>query len=425
MRFILSFFLFGALNLIDTFIIIRFQRRIYGNIKFSIIKFRLLVVFIYGLTTFSMVDMPYLMLWGLVFLSSIWSVAYQPNKKVKILFQLVLISLALLSLVITFVLASVLTKNITSIGIALVFFPHILFGILAEICFRLYKSASIKLPLHMWILLFTIPLASVICVTALTKILDVVKNDLAIVHKLQLPILLAILFINVMVFYLFDKFSALLNSKVEKTLLKQQIEMQAKFYQSMEQNQQRIRSLQHDMKNHIRAITDLYGNGHHEELHTYLREINGSYEKADRIIVTGNKAIDTVLNIKISECKANLIQVHASILIPKDLKISFEQSVVLLGNLLDNAMEACMPLPVTERNVTIQMRYTDNILFINVSNSFNKAEKVPLLQSKKEDTFLHGIGLKNVEQVVDLFHGTMKLSSTSDLFKVSIVLYGV
>ena len=145
------------------------------------------------------------------------------------------------------------------------------------------------------------------------------------IGRTQVIILFAVFFINIMVFYLFGKFSELLSTRIDAAVLKQQIKMQEKYYLAVEENHAKVRLLQHDMRNQINAITTMFEEKQMENLGQYLKEIGGQVNQIEKIIVTGNSSIDTILNIKISELIGCDVKVSTNILLPKGIRMDFRE----------------------------------------------------------------------------------------------------
>jgi hypothetical protein len=221
--FVSSFLVCLPINLLDTFFILRYHRHIYGKPVWGKRSFALRVTIVLLLFTMVLALVPAMLLWGMVLFSAFWVSAFSVEQNKKILFQLVLLSLSVLSLVFAFTVAVALSTDEKSIGIGTVLCSHVLFGIMVEAAIRLNKSLSAKLPFSMWFILFSIPATSLVCIPLFTKYFDLNENVAQSVGRLQIPFLLAIFFINIMVFYLFNKFSELLNTSVDAALLQQQV----------------------------------------------------------------------------------------------------------------------------------------------------------------------------------------------------------
>lgn len=422
---IVWFLMILMFNLADSLFVLRYQKHLYGAYKCKKEKFIFRSAFIITLATAVISVIPVMILWGMVLFSSFWLGAYPGEKKNKLLFQMVLFLFAVLSVVLSFVTASICFRNETQTGVFTLLFSHVLFAVMAEAAGRFDRSAAVELPGKMWLVLVSIPAASLICVPAFSRIVGLNESIAAEIGKNQVIILIAVFFINVMVFYLFGKFSELLHTRMDTAVLEKQIQMQEKYYRAMEENHEKVRILRHDMRNQINTIAAMVEDREMEELALYLGQIKGSFAHVEKLIVTGNPPIDTILNIKISEMKDCGIQVKTNILLPKEIRLPFREAAILFGNLLDNVMEECSRLPQEKRWVTIQLSYTDQILFLKITNPMCAVQKEIPPKSEKKDTKAHGVGLKSVRQIVEQFHGTMKMTAQNSIFQITVILYGV
>ena len=145
-------------------------------------------------------------------------------------------------------------------------------------------------------------------------------------------------------------------------------------------------------------------------------------ENPKEFVSTGNGAIDSLMNYLLGRAKEQLHKVEYEIAIPAGLKISAFNLNVILGNLIENAIEASVRSE--EKWLFIVIFYEKGMLFINIRNSFSHELNVQdkrLVSTKQEQG--HGIGLKNVEKMVENYHGTMEISNTENLFEVDVILY--
>ena len=181
------------------------------------------------------------------------------------------------------------------------------------------------------------------------------------------------------------------------------------------------------MKNHLEAISLLAAEHKNSEICEYLNEIVSQIKLSDDTIFTGNSGIDAILNLKINEAVGKGITVSKSILIPHDLSISFSDVVAVLGNVFDNAIEACKRDHVKEPLIYFKMQYVDGMLFIEIKNSIGYKPEVgkSLLSSRKNDAVYHGLGLKNVRHIIEKYSGTMNVDIEDNCFVNKIVLYGI
>ena len=152
-----------------------------------------------------------------------------------------------------------------------------------------------------------------------------------------------------------------------------------------------MRGWRHDYHNHIQTLLALSGD--EEKAKEYLRKLNEDLTQVDKVLKTGNVMVDAILNSKLSLIKSKGIAVHAKAVVPPELTVSEIDLCVIIGNLLDNAMEACLRQPEgEERFIRVFLGILKNQLYLSVSNSvggeIRKSGKT-YLSSKNSET--HGL----------------------------------
>ena len=183
------------------------------------------------------------------------------------------------------------------------------------------------------------------------------------------------------------------------------------------------RKVVHDMKNHILALQVLVQKKEVEEADNYLDSMQHFMKNPQEYVATGNDTIDSLLNYKIQKAKDVLNLVETKISIPEKLNLhSFDLNVVL-GNLLDNAIDASVQ--TKEKELKITMKLDKGVLFLNICNSCRGiAEgKRGILETTKSDKMNHGIGLKNVRRIVEKYHGDMEFLCENGSMEADIMIY--
>ena len=189
------------------------------------------------------------------------------------------------------------------------------------------------------------------------------------------------------------------------------------------ESQNRIRSLRHDMKNHILALQMLMQKKDWEEADRYLSSMQDFMSNPSEYVTTGNDTMDSLLNYKLQRANDVLNMVEARVNIPEKLILhSFDLNVVL-GNLLDNAIEAAGR--TEEKKLKIAVKLEKVILFIHIRNSCRDIAdgKIQCLETTKEDAPNHGIGLGNVRRIIEKYHGDMDLICENGNMETDIIMY--
>ena len=142
----------------------------------------------------------------------------------------------------------------------------------------------------------------------------------------------------------------------------------------------------------------------------------------DEIIESGDVEIDSLLNYMLAQARKEQISVRTEVRLSDVSQHSFDINIIL-GNLLENAIEAARQ--AEEKKLSVNIKEEKGILKIHVENSYSGTlrQKGTKLLTTKKDSNLHGLGLGNVENIVQKYHGTMKIEKKDRLFSVQILLY--
>ena len=194
-------------------------------------------------------------------------------------------------------------------------------------------------------------------------------------------------------------------------------------YQEVETMYKQIRGWRHDYKNHIQTLQVLAADGNVEAIKQYLEMLNADLCTVDTVVKTGNAMADAILNSKISLARSRKINVNVSVDIPIKLKMSEIDLCVIIGNLFDNAIEACMQLPEEKRMIRVYMDMKNTQLYISFTNltASKKLRKVSnrYFTTKGEG---HGLGLVRIDQIIHRLDGYLSRNSEDGAFTTEILI---
>jgi two-component system sensor histidine kinase AgrC len=282
--------------------------------------------------------------------------------------------------------------------------------------FKMVKNDVKVSSLH-WVSIFVIPVGTLML--SLQLIINVHEDNIT-----GIIISIVILFvINIFVFYLYDVLMKSYNEKMEKALLIEQSTAYAKQLEIINQSQENLKVFRHDIKNHVLSLKTLIENNHREEALSYLDGIFACIDNSVEFSKSGNPGIDSILNYKLNQAAALNIKTDISINVPERLNIRPFDLSVILGNLLDNAIEAARCCE--EKLIKISAELDRNVLYINVSNTFNNKIKYDgkKLITTKTDKEKHGMGLISVQQSLEKYNGAMEIHHKDNMFYVDILIY--
>ena len=196
-------------------------------------------------------------------------------------------------------------------------------------------------------------------------------------------------------------------------------ELIQKYFLEVENMYQKMRGWRHDYRHHIQTMKVHMSNGEIKEISAYLDMLDNDLTNVETVIKTGNRMADAILNSKLSLAAQKEINVKAEANIPVALTISELDLCTVIGNLLDNAMDACMELPVAERLIRIYMEMKGNYLYISVINTAGGKKKTSYRTTKGEG---HGFGLKRIDMIVEKYGGYITRASEDEAFSTEILL---
>ena len=231
------------------------------------------------------------------------------------------------------------------------------------------------------------------------------------------------LIINISVFYLYNILIENYIQLRDNDIYKQQTYAYQNQLEVIMESQNRVRALRHDMKNHILALQVLIQRKEVEEANQYLDSMKNFMTNPQEYVKTGNDMVDSLLNYKIQKANEVLNVVETKISIPEQLRLHSFDLNVLLGNLLDNAIDASMQTENKKLKITIKL--DKGILFLNICNSCQRivGGRKNFLETTKEDKVNHGIGLKNVHRIVEKYHGDIEFIYENDSMETDVMMY--
>ncbi|MDE5865042.1 MAG: ATP-binding protein, partial [Lachnospiraceae bacterium] len=210
-----------------------------------------------------------------------------------------------------------------------------------------------------------------------------------------------------------------------------QYNSQIMVYKMLTEQYRQSERLRHDMKNHVIALSGLFQNKEWDKMGDYLKNMeSGCLESGEDM--TGNKAVDALLYQKQKQAERENIRWECDVRIPKACCINEFDLCVLFGNILDNALEACERLisgkTLCEENceesgfINIQAKAVKSCLLIEVKNSMDITEKYAVGTSNKESAQEHGIGLLNINDVVQRYNGVVSTEAENGIFVISVLM---
>ena len=235
-----------------------------------------------------------------------------------------------------------------------------------------------------------------------------------------------ILGVNLLTYQLYLNLSKEKEIQRLNTVYEQQIELYSQQMREKEHFLTTFRKERHDLKQHYSILYSMLSCGSTTEALEYIKKLTKETTlKQTYICNTDNLVVDSIINFKYSEAINKNIQFSVQIFIPMNLPFKNADLGILLGNILDNAIECTELLPESKRKIDFYMRYEKNILIITEKNEYMEnliQSKEGTLLSNKKDATNHGIGLLSVKKIAEKYHGSVVIDTSNFIFKIKILL---
>ena len=235
-------------------------------------------------------------------------------------------------------------------------------------------------------------------------------------------ILAVVLMMSVLVFNINRQY------EVEKELAKlksEQAELLERDYTAVNRAYQVNAKLFHDLHNHIGVLRQFLTHEKYGEAVRYLDELQAPVRNLTAAVWTGDETADYLINSKAAAAEADGIRFHVQVEFPRRTNIRSVDLCAILGNLLDNAIEAARQVPdPSRRTAALTIRRIHQMLVIKVENSFSS---VPVqengeLKTTKTEGGLHGWGLKSAQAAAEKYDGMVQAGVSGEVFRAVATL---
>lgn len=239
-------------------------------------------------------------------------------------------------------------------------------------------------------------------------------------NTLILDVVTSVLGVAFIVQFLYSRNVSYLREQGQRDKLQiAQLQQQYAYYQDKLKDEERIRSIYHDMKNHLLVLEGSQGTEATRQMAQELRSQIADYEN---YIHTGNDFLDIIIRDKAEKAREKHIDFSASI----DLNgIDFIEPLdisTLFGNGIDNAIEASEKLPEEQRVILVKAGKVQDFVSILVENNYVENNKKNDSHTSKADKLLHGFGISNMQKAAEKYNGTCTIAQENGKFTLKILL---
>lgn len=206
-----------------------------------------------------------------------------------------------------------------------------------------------------------------------------------------------------------------MRKKTYLKLVEYQTEQSEKHLNEVRSIHKEMRGYKHDFHHHLQTLKGQLEAGEVDRALAYIEQLDNQLMNVDTLLKTGNVSLDAILSAKIAQAKAENIAVTVKANVPDQLTISDLELSIIIGNLLDNAIEACRTV-TGEQFIRIFISMKGSMLYFSMLNAAGeKMKKTGSLFATHKDG-VHGFGLRRAEAILEEHGGWVKYNSEDGAF---------
>lgn len=231
-----------------------------------------------------------------------------------------------------------------------------------------------------------------------------------------------LMIINIIVYYLLENIIDATEIREKQARMEQQFAFQEQKYEQTSQLFRSISSVIHDTNKHLVYLNECVERHEFDEAKSYIRTAIEHIDKSYKRINTGFLPIDALVSNSLNIAEANNITFKSDIKIEKE-RICIERYdlCVALGNLLDNAVEACKKVSnPDDRIISVSIVTGDNSMVIHIENSAERMKGTDFKTDKK-DKLLHGYGISNVKAISEKYGGVFTIERRESSCEATLI----
>lgn len=267
------------------------------------------------------------------------------------------------------------------------------------------------------IILSILPFTTLLMLTIMYQVMFVINST-----RMKLMFIISSVFLvfsNVITFNVINRQNKLAKTEYELKLLKDNINEQTKHYADLQASHEEIRQMRHNLRSIcIGTIAELKV-GKIDNAIEQLQSSIDIIEKSNKIIDTGHPSIDSIIENKLTKCDELNINVNLSYQYKEPVTINEIEIAVIIGNILDNAIEACLKIIKTDREIWGSLIVDHQNIIINIKNTAIDSNNLKTSKSNKKD---HGYGLKSISLIAKKYNGYAKFSFLDNTFTSYVIL---
>lgn len=230
------------------------------------------------------------------------------------------------------------------------------------------------------------------------------------------PFILAaviLVYFNILIVFYAERVKEAANIQRENELTEHHYALQERYYEQLRSEQNETRALFHDIKKYMLAMQALTSEVNSEQAERVMEDVQGLFDDIGSVVDVGNPVVNVILSKYVELAKMENIDIDYDISIPEELPISASDAYILIGNTIDNAIEACSHVNAEERYIRIKFRLVNDMLFYQIENPYIE------IKPQQEKNKYHGYGLRSVKRCIEKYNGDMSIVKDKSIFTLS------
>ncbi len=282
-----------------------------------------------------------------------------------------------------------------------------------------------EIPLHYFLIILLIPFSSIYIMHHIFLIADI-HREYAIFSATASFLLLVV---NYVIFEVYDWISRNAELREQNRLYVQQLELCNQQAEERESLCLEIRRIRHDLKSHLSGLLGMVQAGQVSEAEKYiLRMLDaGIGNQSKEVSHSGNIVVDSLINHAYTLAQNNNIHFNINVLIPASLPFESGHLAIILGNLMENALDACREIKDEKKFIYLDISYVKEVFQLIIRNNYKtkrKKDNIGHYFTTKSNTIYHGLGLSSISHAIENYQGQMEITDNDNVFQVIVVMYG-
>lgn len=240
-------------------------------------------------------------------------------------------------------------------------------------------------------------------------------------------IIVCVMILTILIANIIQRMIEYSQKEIEWNIREEEYKKQLFYTKNIEDMLSSIKAERHDFRHHVNCLYGLINLNKTEDAKNYIENLTEEVIQFDEMININHPILASLINIKLMKAKRENIKVDINIDLPDKVNVDPLDLSIIIGNLMDNAIEACMDSKTKNKFINLCLYIKRHHLIIKLVNSkcseiIIKPEMVGENFTSKQDVENHGYGLSNIDHVIKKYNGILKIEDNVDSFKIHIAL---